>query len=143
MPGRCWCGGRGRSAAGFRDDWDLPRGIIGPGGLVSCGWGTRGQDSAQDGPPSGITAVRASLLRGQVLEDQGVLGRDEIAERHLVKRKLPEEREHPVVVNLRSARQADLFDVPAARLSQSVADLPNKSLLRLELKARRNGKCAY
>ena len=49
-------------------------------------------------PSRSITAGAASLLRGQVLKDQGILGRNEIAESHFVKRKLPEERENPVVV---------------------------------------------
>src|SRR5262249_55973186 len=128
-------------------------------GFVIVSIASRCEDSkwSLGGPPPGLIQAAArrilnfhsddradgSLLGREVLEHQGVLGRDKVAERHLIKRKLPEEREHPVVVDLRSARQADLFDFPAARLSQSVADLPNKSLLRLELKARRNGKGTY
>src|SRR5260370_4686088 len=87
-------------------------------------------------PSSGITAVSASLLRGQVLEDQGILGCNEIAERHLVKRKFPEERENPVVVNLRSAWQADLLNFPAASLADRVADLPDQSLLGVVFESR-------
>src|SRR5215472_5014009 len=93
----------------------------------------------------GVSACREprTLLRRQVLEHQGILGRNEVAERNLVKRKLPEEREDPVVVDLRSARQANLFDFPAASLSDGVADLPDQPLLCLELEARWDGKGAY
>src|SRR5260370_18508468 len=93
-------------------------------------------------PSSSITAGSASLLRGQVLEDQGILGRNEIAERHLVQLKLPEERENPVVVNLRSAWQADLLNFPAASLADRVADLPDQSLLAVVFDARRDGERA-
>src|SRR5260370_5879877 len=93
-------------------------------------------------PSSSITAGSASLLRGQVLEDQGILGRKEIAERHLVKRKLPEERENPVVVNLRSAWQANLLNFPAASLADRVADLRNQSLLGVVFEARWDGERA-
>ena len=53
-------------------------------------------------------------LPRQALEDQGVLGREELAEPHMVKRQVPEEREYPIGVDLRSARRADLLDVPAS-----------------------------
>src|SRR5262245_7606530 len=93
-------------------------------------------------PCSSMTAGPASLLRGQVLEDQGILGRNEVAERHLVKRKLPEERENPVVVNLRSAGQANLLNFPAASLSDRVADLPDQFLLGVVFEARWDGERA-
>jgi hypothetical protein len=65
-------------------------------------------------PSSSITTGSPSLLRRQVLKDQGILlGRYEIAERYLVKRKLPEERENPVVINLGSALQLNLLNYPA------------------------------
>src|SRR5215471_14542432 len=95
------------------------------------------------GAPSGsIAAGSASLLRRRVLQDEGILRRDEVAERHLVKRKLPEECENPVVVNLRSAWQADLFNVSAAGLADRLADLPHQSLLGVVLKAWRDGERA-
>ena len=63
---------------------------------------------------SSITTGSPWLLRRQVLKDQGILlGRYEIAERYLVKRKLPEERENPVVVNLGSALQLNLLNCRA------------------------------
>src|SRR5215472_1532766 len=93
-------------------------------------------------PSRRLTAGAASLLRGQVLKDQGILGRDEIAERHLVKRKLPEERENPVVVDLRSAWQANLLNFPAAGAADRVADLPNQSLLGVAFEARWDGERA-
>src|SRR5262245_59939341 len=93
-------------------------------------------------PSSSMTAGSASLLRGQVLEDQGILGRNEVAERHLVKRKLPEERENPVVVNLRTAWQADLLNFPAAGLADRVADLPDQSLLGVVFEAGWDGERA-
>src|ERR1700730_10471746 len=129
------CGSRLLSAA--------PAGT-GPDGLVSL----RAQEDEasvqhRTGAPSGsITAGSASLLRGQVLEDQGILGRNEIAERHLVKRKLPEERENPVVVNLCSAWQVNLLTFPAASLADRVADLPNQSLLGVVFEARWDGERA-
>src|SRR5258708_34495269 len=83
-----------------------------------------------------------SLLR-QVLEYKRVLGRDEVAERHLVKRKLPEEREHPVVIDRRSAWQADLFDFPAAGIAEGIADLLDQSLLGVVPEVRRDSKGAY
>src|SRR5215472_5346566 len=93
-------------------------------------------------PSRRLTAGAASLLRGQVLKDQGILDRDEIAERHLVKRKLPEERENPVVVNLRTAWQADLLNFPAAGLADRVADLPDQSLLGVVFEAGWDGERA-
>src|SRR5215475_5657110 len=93
-------------------------------------------------PSSSMTAGSASLLRGQVLQDQGILARNEVAERHLVKRELPEERENPVVVNLRSAGQADLLNFPAAGLSDRVADLPDQFLLGVVFEARWDGERA-
>src|SRR5215467_6523349 len=86
---------------------------------------TRQQLHRARAPSSGVATGSASLLRRQVLKDQGILGCYEIAERHLVKPKLPEECEHPVVVNLRSAWQVNLLDFPAARLANRLADLPN------------------
>src|SRR5262249_36913480 len=58
------------------------------------------------------------------------------------KRKLPEERENPVVVNLRSAWQADLLNFPAASLADRVADLPDQSLLGVVFEARWDGERA-
>src|SRR5690242_11309804 len=94
------------------------------------------------GSSGGVAAGSPSLLRGEVLEDQGILGRYEIAERHLVKRKLPEERENPVAVNLRSAWQVNLLNLPAAGLADGVADLPNQSLLGAVFEVRWDGKRA-
>src|SRR5215469_12225475 len=105
MPGRCWRGGCGRSAAsscmtgncrvGHAD------GITGLAGLVFvCVQEDKASMQHRTGAPfSSITAGSGSLLRGQALEDQGILVRNEIAERHLVQRKLPEERENPVIVD--------------------------------------------
>jgi hypothetical protein len=73
---------------------------------------------------------------------QGILGRNEVAERHLVKRKLPEERENPVVVNNRSAGQANLLNFPAASLADRVADLSNRCLLGVVFEARWYGERA-
>src|SRR5215472_11713770 len=101
MPGRCWCGGCRRSAAGFRDDGELPRRRRRAGSLdlvasspCACRKTRPTFSTVREAPSSSITAGSASLLRVQVLEDQGILGRNEIAERDLVKRKLPEEREN-------------------------------------------------
>src|SRR5215471_853832 len=108
-----------------------PCGITEPVGLVSvCGQGDEANIRRRTGAPSsGIAAGSGSLLRGEVLQDQGIFGRDEVAERNLVEWELPEEREHPVVVDLRSAWQADLLDFPAAGLAEGIADLPDQSLL--------------
>src|SRR5215471_13547631 len=95
------------------------------------------------GAPSGsVTIVPPSLLGRQVLEHQGILGRQQVAEPHMVKRKVPEERENPVVVDLRSAWQANLLDFPAACLSDGVADLPDQPVLGVGLEAGRDGEGA-
>src|SRR5215470_7209176 len=91
---------------------------------------------------SSMTAGSVSLLRGQVLQDQGILGRDEVAERHLVKRELPGERENPVVMNLRSAWQANLINFAAAGLADRVADLPGQFLLGVVFEAGWDGERA-
>src|SRR5215472_4016930 len=148
MPGRRWRGGCRRPAAsscmtgncrvGHAD------GITGLAGLVFV-CGQEDEDSMQHragAPFSSITAGSGSLLRGQVLQDQGILVRYEIAERHLVKRKLPEERENPVVVDRRSAGQPNLLDVPAASLADRVADVPDQSLLGVVLKVWWDGERA-
>src|SRR5215472_3668830 len=93
-------------------------------------------------PSSSITTGFPLLLRRQVLEDEGILGRDEIAERHLVKRKLPKEREDPVVVNPRSAWQVNLLNFPAASLADRFADLPDQSPLGVVLQVRWDGERA-
>ena len=78
--------GRGQ----FRDDWNCRAGrrcgIAGRDGLVSlCVQEDEADIQQRTGAPSGsFTAGAARLLRGQALEDQGILGRNEIAERHLV-----------------------------------------------------------
>ena len=99
-----------------------------------------GEASIQHPPgarSSSVTTGFLSLLRRQVLKDQGILGRYEIAERHLVKRELPEEGENPVAVNLRSAWQMNLLNFPAASLVDRLADLQDQSLLGVVLEVRR------
>jgi len=121
-----------------------PCGITGPDGLVFlCVQEDEANIQHRTGAPSsGVTTGSPWLLRRQVLKDQGILGRYEIAERHLVKRKLPEERENPVVVNLRSAWQVNLLNFPAASLADRFADLPNQSLLGVVLEVRWDGERA-
>src|SRR5262245_24761557 len=87
-------------------------------------------------------AGAAIVTGGQGLEDHGVLGRNEVAERHLVKRQLPEERENPVVGDLRPGWQANLLNLPAASLADRVADLPDQSLLGVVFEARWDGERA-
>src|SRR5262249_43651509 len=60
----------------------------------------------------------------------------------MVQRKVPEEREHPVGVDLRSAWRADLLDVPVASLADRVADSLDQSQLGVVLDAGRDGKGA-
>ena len=101
--------------------------MTGPVGLASlCVQEDEANIQHRAGAPSrSITAGAASLLRGQVLKDEGILGRNEVAERHLVKRKLPEERENPVVVNLCSAWQVNLLNFPAASPADRLTGLPD------------------
>src|SRR6266516_3264762 len=149
IPGRCWCGGCRRFAAssemtGNCRAGDAGAGLTGSDGLVSL-CVQKDEASIQhrtEASSSSIAAGSASLLRGEVLEDQGILGGNEIAERHLVKRKLPEERENPVVVNLRSAWQANLLDFPAASLADRVADVPDQSLFGVVFEVRWDGERA-
>src|SRR5215831_5031503 len=126
-----------------------PSGTVGLGRqldlLASSPWRAGGRANLQHrtGAPSNrIHAGAALLLRGQGLKDQGILGGNEIAERYLVKRKLPEERENPVVVDLRSAWQGNLLNFPAARLADRVADLPDQFLLGVVFEARWDGERA-
>src|SRR6516164_6310856 len=148
MPGGCWCGGCGRAAASAAMTGEAPwrRRRAGSSDLVAspaCACGkTRPTYGTGRAPSRCTSAGPASLLRGQALEDQRILGRNEFAERHLVKRKLPEERENPVVVNLRSAGQTDLLNFPAASLADRVADLPDQFLLGVVLEARWDGERA-
>src|SRR5262249_10118748 len=131
---RCWCGACRRSAAS-----SAMAGNCRAGDAVRDCWTCWPRLPVQEdeaniqhrmaAPSSSITAGAASLLRGQVLQDQGILGGNEVAERHHVQRKLPEERENPVVVDLRPAWQANLLNVPAAGLADRVADLPDQFLL--------------
>src|SRR5258708_38886670 len=118
--------------------------ITGPDGLVVlCVQEDEASIQHRAGAPSSsITTGSPSLLRRKVLKDQGILGRYEIAERHLVKRKLPEERENPVVVNLRSAWQVNLVNFPPASLADRLDDLPDHALLGVVLEVRWDGERA-
>ena len=119
-------------------------GVAGPDGLVSpCVQ----EDEANIQHRMGSTLRQRCpwcrmVTAGQGLKDQGILGRNEIAERHLVKRKLPEERENPVAVNLRSAWQANLLNFPAASIADRGADLPDQFLLGVVFEARWDGERA-
>src|SRR5207247_1695878 len=110
-----------------------------PSSRINKPWSAPGITLARRSAPPGD--YRA-LQRRQVLEHQGILGRKKVTERHLVKRKLPEEREDPVVVNLRPAWQADLLDVPAASFPDRVADPLDQCPLGAELEARWDGEGA-
>jgi hypothetical protein len=52
--------------------------------LCACGKRTHVFTSGQEYSPAGLGSYR--LPRRQVLKDQGILGRYEVAERHLIKR---------------------------------------------------------
>src|SRR5215471_15881335 len=60
----------------------------------------------------------------------------------MVQRKVPEEREHPVGVDLRSAWRPDLLDVPVAGFADRVADSLDQSQLGVVLDAGRDGQGA-
>src|SRR5262249_43218464 len=106
----------------------------------ACGKTRRIVTSGREYPPAALESYR--LFGRQVLKDQGILGRYEIAERNFVKRELPEECEDPVVVNRRSAWQLNLLELPAAGIADRFADLLNQSLFGVVLEVRRYGERA-
>src|SRR5215469_6674190 len=115
-----------------------------PPPLCSVGWArTRCCASTTSGritPSSAIAAGSGSLPRRQVLEDEGILGRNEVTKCHHIEGKFPEERENPVVVDLGPAWQANLLNFPAAGLADRVADLPDQSLLGVVFEVRWDGE---